>query len=459
MPTDLITSSNPHEPGQTVAAVAVASPGDVADAVREARAAQRIWARMGAGARAEALFAAAHAIDASRADLEELVVREVGKPRSEAAAEVSRAGAVTRYFAQAVLGAVGSVYGGMAPGTLAFTRRRPLGVAGLITPWNFPAAIPIWKAVPALAAGNGVILKPSPESAAVADALHAVVAEQLPPGLFAVTHGGVGTGEALVDAVDVVSFTGSTSAGRHVISRATGRGIPVQAEMGGHNVVIVLPDADLEATASTVVGAVTGYAGQKCTATRRIIVVGPPEPFLAALEEAMGQVVSGDPSRRDVTVGPVINDQSRARIEEAIDEATAGGAEVLRAPRAETSTGWYITPTLLLDPDPRNTVMTEEVFGPVASVVPVLDLDEALREANRVDLGLVAAVHGRDLPTLLRAVDGLEAGMIRINTATTGVDFHTPFGGDKASSHGPKELGPSAQDFFTKSQTVSAAAV
>lgn len=455
MSSKVVESHNPHDPSDLVGQFEVATKDDVLDLVGAAQQTQHDWARAGAAYRADALSAVADVVKLRGQELEDLIVREVGKPRAEARGEVARAAAIIRFYAQAPFAATGSYLPGASAGGSTITRRRPLGVAGLITPWNFPLAIPVWKSLPALAAGNAVVLKPSPDAAGVAALLGEILTECLSTGLFAVAHGEAATAEALIDASDVVSFTGSTHVGRSVISRTTANFKPVQAEMGGHNVSVVLPDADVDAVARVLVPAVVNYAGQKCTATRRIVVVGPADRLVRALRSVLADVVSGDPDALGVAAGPVINEQSKRRVDLAIEDAIAGGAEPLHVRDTYPSEGWYVTPTILLEPDHSSIVMTEEVFGPVASIMSVESIDDAIREANRIDLGLVSSVHGRDMPTVHKVANALESGMVRINAPTTGVDFHSPFGGDKGSSFGARELGATAVDFFSKTQTVT----
>src|SRR5581483_10985029 len=258
----LLRSTSPQRPDDLVAEVPAADAGTVGKAADLARAVQPEWAAAPPATRAAALDAAATAVAAASAALTDLVVREVGKPRTEAAGEVARAVGILRYYAQQVYDPIGAVH---TPGTgagLAYTRRRPRGVAGLITPWNFPLAIPLWKAAPALAYGNAVLLKPAPQATACALRLHELIAPHLPDGLLAVLPGNAEAGQAVVAEADAVSFTGSAAVGSAVASAAVARGVPVQAEMGGQNPAVVLPDADPEAAARQIAAAAFGFAGQ-----------------------------------------------------------------------------------------------------------------------------------------------------------------------------------------------------
>ena len=282
-----------------------------------------------------------------------------------------------------------------------------------------------------------------------------LLAPALPDGLFQVLPGGAGTGKALLDQVDCLSFTGSVAVGRQVAVAATERGIPSQAEMGGLNASIVLPDADPERAATVVAGAAMGYAGQKCTATSRAIVVGDPGPFTEALVAAVRELAVGDPAETATVVGPVITEQAMRRVADAAEEAAAGGGRVLTGGRALDGKGWFVAPTLVdsLGPDAR--LAQEEVFGPIAVVLAVADEDEAVAVANGVPYGLVGSVFTRDLDRALGLAARLDTGMIRVNAPTSGVDFHAPFGGEKDSSFGPREQGKAAKELYTSTRTVT----
>ncbi|MGW1200247.1 aldehyde dehydrogenase family protein, partial [Streptomyces sp. NPDC002536] len=419
------------------------------ETVARARAAQPGWPAAGAAARSAALTAVAAGIEAAADELAALAVREVGKPIAEARAEVARTAAIWRYYAQAPYEPAGAVHETAAGAGLLLTRRRPHGVAGLVTPWNFPFAIPSWKTAPALAAGNTVVLKPAPEATACALRLAAIVQQAVPEDVFTVLPGGAAEGNALVSAADVVSFTGSTAVGRAVAARATARGIPAQAEMGGLNAAIVLPDADIAQAAAHIAAAVAGYAGQKCTATGRVVAVGTAlAPLREALAEALRAVPVGDPADAATVCGPLIGERARDHVEAAWD-----GAVVLAGGSVPDGPGWYAAPVLVEKVPPGHRLLHEEVFGPVAALLPADDLAEAVRIGNSVPYGLVTSVHTADLDAALHGLDRLDTGMIRINAPTTGVDFHLPFGGTKSSGHGPREQGRAALEFYASSRT------
>jgi alpha-ketoglutaric semialdehyde dehydrogenase len=452
----MIRSFSPQAPDDLVVEVPAAGPDAVASAVARGRAAQRDWARGPVADRAKALGAGADAVAGAASELVDLMVREVGKPLGEARGEVARAVAILRYYAQQVFEPVGAVHEPSLTGLL-YTRRRPRGVTGLITPWNFPLAIPLWKAAPALAFGNAVVLKPAPQATAVALRLAEVLAGSVPEGVFTVMPGDVETGRSLVDASDVVSFTGSTTAGRAVAAAATARGIPVQAEMGGQNPAIVLPDADVASTSAQIAAAAMGFAGQKCTATKRVIVVGDPAPFREALVAAVEGLVVGDPADAATAVGPVIDEAARDRVIRSAEDGVSAGGRLLAGGKELGLPGWFVGPTLIEDVPVDHPLACQEVFGPIATLHAVGTLREAVGLANRVEHGLAAGVYTRDLSAALTVSDALEAGLVKVNAPTTGVDFYLPFGGEKASSLGLREQGKAAQEFYTSLHTVTLA--
>jgi aldehyde dehydrogenase (NAD+) len=422
-------------------------------AVRRAAAAFEEWRAQPAAARGAALARVGDRLAAQASPLADLIVGEVGKPIREARGEVARAVAICRYYAQLVLAPDGETYPAADPAAWLVTRRFPRGVCGLITPWNFPLAIPLWKAAPALVYGNAVVLKPAPQGTAVAQAVEELLAMELPDAVFALVTGDNTPGRALVGHNDVaaVSFTGSIPVGRQVAATAAGRGATVQCELGGQNPSIVLADADLDRAAATIAQASMGYAGQKCTATSRVIVEGPVyaelRDRLVAAIESMGLF---DPANESCEIGPLIDEGARTRALEAL-RATDG--RTLTGGAAPGRDGWYLAPTLVEVDDARDVLAQEEVFAPVAALLRAPSVDAAVELANGVRHGLVAAVFTSQLERTLGLATRLEAGLVRANAATSGVDFHAPFGGSKASSIGPREQGLAARDFYTESRT------
>ena len=452
-----IQSRSPQDQSEVVVEAPAADRDTVARAFATAREAAREWSRA-ALARADALSAAADGLQAAKDDVVDLMVREVGKPVTEATQEHARGVRILRYHAQAALDADGELFPAAPPAdprTLVMARRRPRGVAGLITPWNFPIAIPLWKAAPALAYGNTVVLKPASDAIGCALRLAEILAAALPEGAFNVVTGPGEAGRAVVDLADVVSFTGSTTVGLGVAQQATARGIPSQCEMGGLNASIVLPDADVEAAAKVIAGAAMGYAGQKCTATSRVIVVGDAAPVTEALVAAVEGLATGDPAEATTVVGPVINPPARDEVVEAARSAPADGGRVVTGGRALDGPGLFVSPTVVDGQAPDAALAREEVFGPIVTVLAAGSGEQAVAISNDVPYGLVTSIFTRDLDAVLDLVDRVDTGMIRVNQPTSGVDFHAPFGGEKQSSFGPREQGKAAREHYTATHTIT----
>jgi acyl-CoA reductase-like NAD-dependent aldehyde dehydrogenase len=448
------TSVNPHDPADVVGEWETTGAAEASAAVGRAVQAARVWRDTPAAARAKALSDVAFSLEQRGAQVSEMVVREVGKPVSEARAEVARAVAILRYFAQAALAPDGETLPAADPGQLLLARHVPVGVAALITPWNFPVAIPLWKAAPSLAFGNATLLKPSSAAAATALLIGDIIAPHVPAGVFQVVLGGGATARALIDdpGVAAVSFTGSSAVGREISVRAAARGCRVQAEMGGQNPSVVLEGADVDRAAATIAYAAMGYAGQKCTATSRVIVAGAIyDQFRDALTAAIEALGVVDPADEKTLVGPVIDAGSRSA---AVAAVAGSGGRVLTGGRPLDEPGFYLAPTLVELDEPAGPLATEEVFAPVAALMRASSADAAVQIANDVRYGLVASVFTSDLGEALRLTRRLDAGMVRVNAPTSGVDFNAPFGGAKDSSYGPREQGQAARAFYTESRTI-----
>jgi alpha-ketoglutaric semialdehyde dehydrogenase len=448
-------SVNPHDPADVIGEWPAADQAEVAAAVGRAAEVAPGWAHAGGPARATALGSAANALAERAGEVTEQVIREVGKPRSEAAGEVARGIAILRYYAQVALLPDGETIPAAGSGTLLLARHRPVGVTALITPWNFPIAIPLWKAAPSLAFGNATVLKPAGAATGTALLLHEIVAPHLPAGVFQIVLGDAGPGRALADHPDVaaVSFTGSVPVGRDVVARVAGRGGRVQAEMGGQNASIVLADADLGRAATAIAYAAMGYAGQKCTATSRIIVADAVyEQFRPILVDAIGALGVVGPAEDKTLVGPVISERAR---DSALAAVAGSGGQVLAGGTAVDAPGYYLAPTVVELASPAGPLATEEVFAPVAALLRAATPQDAVQIANEVRYGLVASVFTRDLGQALTLTDQLDAGMVRVNAPTSGVDFQAPFGGAKQSSYGPREQGLAARNFYTETRTIT----
>ncbi|MHB1065051.1 MAG: aldehyde dehydrogenase family protein [Georgenia sp.] len=454
---DLVTSRSPQDPGDICIQTRAYDAAAVHAAAATGRRVQQQWWASGPTERADTLAAVAEQLERRREEITTLMVREVGKPLTEARGEVARAIGIARYVSQLALAPAGSVLPARA-GTRLWHERRPKGLAGIITPWNFPLAIPLWKLLPALAAGNSVLLKPSPDATATAQVLGSIFDDVAPRGLVQVVPGHGEAGEAVVAAADVVSFTGSEHVGSAIVVAAARRAVPIQAEMGGQNAAIVLEDADIDATARAVAAAAMGFAGQKCTATRRAVIVGSATRRALvrdALVAAVEGLEVGDPSRESVRVGPVISAASALRVADAAGATQLAGGRVLTGGTVRPEGAAFMAPCVVDEVAPDHPLSQEELFGPFLVLQDAATVDEAVALAEGVRYGLVTSIHGRDLPMLLSVVDRVQTGMIKVNAPTTGVDFHGPFGGERDSSYGPREQGMGALDFYSSARTVT----
>ncbi len=418
--------------------------GEVASAVAAADEAFERWVTTPGPSRGEVLFRAASLVEGETDRLAGALTDEIGKPLRESRGEVARTAAILRFFAGEGRRAGGRVYPSDG-GDLAFSLREALGVVALVTPWNFPLAIPAWKLAPALVAGNTVVLKPAEEASHAATALaRCLVDGGLPAGVLNVVCGDADAGRSLVadERVAAVSFTGSSGAGEEVRLTTARRGIRAQLELGGKNVAIVLSDADLGKAASAIAAGAFAFAGQKCTATglvlaERRIAAG----LIAALGRARERIVVGSPSDERTDCGPLIRDGARQR-------AVGLGAKPRPGP------GYFVDPVLRTDVGPSDPPSVEELFAPVLPVVAVEGLDEALAIAAKLSTGLSAAIHTKDSASTLRFLGKMRAGVLAVNRSTTGLEVQAPFGGLKASGFGPKEQGPDALEFYSDSKTV-----
>jgi aldehyde dehydrogenase (NAD+) len=456
----LLTHVNPSDARDVVGSVPEGTREEVDAAVREAEQALPGWRRLAGPVRAEHLYRWSRVIEGKREELAAALSREVGKPITEARGEIARCETILRYFAGEAVRPVGDVIPAQAEGLLQFTQREPLGVVGLVTPWNFPAAIPMWKAAPALAFGNTVVLKPAEVASHVATLLaETAQLAGLPAGVFNIVLGvGRVVGDALVRSpgVRAVSFTGSSEAGARVAAICAERNVRFQTEMGGKNVVIVLRDADLDQAARLTAAGAMRYAGQKCTATSRAVVAREVrDAFSKKLREQVDALPLGPVEDAAAAVGPMISAAARASVLSALEgnggRRVHGGTPPTDARLAH---GFYVTPALVEDVDPDSALAQDELFGPVLAVFAANDIQEAIALANRTRYGLSASLFTRDLRSALEYVHRIEAGLVRVNGDTTGVDPHAPFGGVKGSSSGTREQGPAAREFYTEIKTV-----
>lgn len=434
-------------------------------AVEAATEALDLWAHAGIQARADALERVAQQLLVRSDELGTLLALEEGKTKTEAVAEVVRAAAIFRFFAGEAIRHAGDHLPSVRPGVEIDVTRGPVGVVGLITPWNFPIAIPAWKIAPALAWGNCVVFKPAELVPGSAWALAEIIASAgFPPGVFNLVCGpGREVGQALLEdpRVDAVSFTGSVATGGRVIQACAARGARVQAEMGGKNPLVVLDDADLELAVQCAVQGGYYSTGQRCTASSRFIVTrGIHLKFVAALREAVASLRVGHALAPETQIGPVVDASQLATDLEYLEIGRAEGAELAcggEVLKRETR-GHFLAPALFVDADPAMRIAREEIFGPIACVIVARDYEAALDLANDSEFGLTAGICTTSLKYATHFKRHAQAGMVMVNLPTAGVDYHVPFGGYKSSSYGPREQGRQAAEFYTRLKTAYTAA-
>jgi aldehyde dehydrogenase (NAD+) len=440
---------NPFD-DSVVALVASGTAEIVNDAVAAAKAAQPAWAATPAPTRGAILLDAAEILRGRQRVVAEDLVREEGKTLAEAMGEVRRAIDVLRFFGSLGWRASGDVFPSNTPDTMVYTRREPLGVIGLITPWNFPIAIPAWKLAPALVTGNTVVLKPAELTPRSVHNLAAVLAEAgLPEGALNIVNGrGSVVGEALSAHPDIaaVSFTGSTAVGEHIRTVVQGRRGRVQLEMGGKNALVVLDDADPILAAKVAASGGFGLTGQACTATSRVMATGKiHDAFVDELARLAGQITPGDGLADGITMGPVVSDAQLATDLAALAKAKADGDVI-----GGEADGRLLRPAVVTGLAPDHSVVTDEVFGPLIAVLPTAGLDAAIDAVNSSVYGLAAGICTSSLASAQRFAAQAHAGVIKVNRPTTGLDLNVPFGGVKASSTNTfREQGEAALEFYT----------
>lgn len=454
---NLICSREPAFPDRIVAEVPMISTQELHAAIAAGSESVPRW-RFDTAARSHALQMWSDRMLAEVERLTDVTVREVGKPVREARAEVLRAVGILRYYAQAVYDPIGEVFPGADGTSETIVRSIPVGVVAAICPWNFPVAIPVWKIAPALAYGNAVVFKPASAAVGTAKILVELSRPDVPEDVLAFAPMPSDRVSVLLDdpEISAVSFTGSEQVGHQVIQRVASREGAVQAEMGGVNASVVLGDADLHYAAATITGAAMSYAGQKCTATSRIVVERQvAHEFADQLVAAISELRVGDPADVDTDVGPLIDATAHATVSRSVTDALQRGASVVASAAPGPDVGWFYPPTVLAVSNPADTFMQSETFGPVAALYTVDSADEAIQIANGTRYGLSAAVFGSDSDRTRKVADSLHAGMVRINGSTTGADFWTPFGGEGDSGYGPREQGRAAREFFTHTRTLT----
>ena len=455
-----VSNQNPSDLSDVIGHYDQASGGQVKEAIEAARTGQKAWAETGLEARYSVLMAIGDELIDRKDELGELLSREEGKPLAEGKGEVYRSGQFFHYYAAEVLRQLDERVASVRPGIEVETRREPLGVVGVISPWNFPMATAVWKIAPALAFGNAVVFKPANLVPASAWALTEIISRQtLPSGTFnLVTGNGREAGEALITSPDIqaVSFTGSLEVGRHVASATAANLVKCQLEMGSKNALIVLDDADLDlAVDAAFAGAYSG-SGQKCTASSRLIVTDAVhDQFVEKLTAKLAASPVGPAVSPDTAIGPIASESQLKSIQHWVETAREEGATLAFGgePVNVGTEGYYMQPALFTGTTNDMAINRDEVFGPVACVIRVPDYESALVTLNDTQYGLTAGLITQSLKHASDFKARAETGCVMINLATAGTDYHVPFGGRKNSSFGPREQGRYAREFYTVVKT------
>ncbi len=458
--TDASENISPSDTKDVVGLYARGSAEDTKTAIAAAKAAFPAWSRSGILERHAILKKTADEILARKEELGKLLAREEGKILPEAIGEVTRAAQIFDFFAGEALRLTGEVVPSARPGITVEITREPLGVIGIITPWNFPIAIPAWKIAPALCYGNTVVFKPAelvPGCAwAIVDILHRA---GLPKGVLNLVMGsGSVVGQAMLDSRDLggITFTGSTGTGKRVALASIEHNRKFQLEMGGKNPMVVLDDADLNVAVEAAANSGFFSTGQRCTASSRLIVTeGIHDKFVAAMTDKLKSLTVDNALKAGTHIGPVVDERQLKQDTDYIEIGKSEGAKLAFGGEvvSRDTPGFYLQPTLFTEATNQMRISQEEIFGPVVSVIRVKDYDEALAVANDTPFGLSAGIATTSLKHATHFKRNSEAGMVMVNLPTAGVDFHVPFGGRKASSFGSREQGKYAAEFFTVVKT------
>ena len=460
---ETFVSTNPAHTSEVIGRYQKSTAADIEDAIDVAVRAQPGWAATPAPERGEILLRAALLLDEEKEELAILMTREMGKLLKETRGDVQTAIDVAKYVAGEGRRAEGETVPSALPNKFCMTMRQPIGIVGIITPWNFPLAIPAWKTFPALLAGNAVVLKPASDTPLLVLKLADILQRAgLPTGVLNVVTGpGSTLGDALVSnkRVNMISLTGSTEVGRRV-AEICGRDLRRCAlELGGKNAVIVLEDADLDLAAASVTLGAFGTTGQRCTATSRVIVQKSVQKvFTDRLVAAAEKLRVGDGLDPDVDMGPLVNTGRVKAVQEYAEIGKQEGAKLVLGGSPLTGgdyrEGAYYEPTIFTDVAPSMRIAREEVFGPLLSIVPIDSYEEAIKVANSTEYGLSTAIFTESSRLSFRAMRDIESGLVYINAPTTGAEIHMPFGGMKASGNGHRELGKKAVEEFSETKTI-----
>lgn len=449
-----VADINPSDISDVVGHMVVAEPEMVPRALEVARAAQSNWAESGLEMRKSCLDGIGAELMDRADEIGKLLSREEGKPLAEGRGEVYRAGQFYQYYGAECLRQIGESAPSIRPNIHIDIGREPLGVVGLITPWNFPIAIAAWKMAPALAYGNTVVLKPSELTPATSWALAEIVNRHVPKGVFNMLmgDGAIGAQLAASSGLDGISFTGSVATGRQIAQAAISHMTRLQMEMGSKNAIAILNDANMELAVDCAVAGAYGASGQKCTAASRLIVeAGVYDEFVEKFTQAAQVLKVGDALAEGTQIGPVVSEQQMLRILHYVDVAQKEGATLAfgGAALSHTPKGYYVPPTLFVNTHNHMRLNREEVFGPVTAIIKADDYDQALNISNDTDFGLSSAIITSSLKYASHFKRHSRSGCVLVNLPTAGLDYHVPFGGRKASSYGPREQGQHARDFYT----------
>ncbi|RPK10780.1 alpha-ketoglutaric semialdehyde dehydrogenase GucD [Priestia endophytica] len=460
---ETIKSTSPMNKEEVVGYVQKSTKNDLEKAIQSAHKVKKTWRKIGQAQRGQYLFKVADILEKNLNDIAETMTREMGKTLPEAKGETARGVAILRYYAGEGMRKEGDVIPSSDCDALMFTKRTPLGVVGVITPWNFPVAIPIWKIAPALVYGNTVVFKPATDAAVTAAKVIDCFAQAgLPEGVLNfVTGSGSIIGQGLIDhpLLNAITFTGSENAGQKVAQSAAARGIKFQLEMGGKNPLIVTKDADLDSAVEAAISGGFRSTGQKCTASSRVIVESVVyESFKEKLVEEISKITVGNGLNEGVWMGPCASESQFNSVKKYIEIGKEEGAVLVTGGGElkgdEFDKGYYISPTVFENVKPEMRIAQEEIFGPFITLINAKDLEEAIEIANDTKYGLSASIFTTNINALLEFVDEIEAGLVRINAESAGVELQAPFGGMKASSTGSREQGEAAKEFYTAIKTI-----
>ncbi|MFZ4453735.1 aldehyde dehydrogenase family protein [Salibacterium aidingense] len=449
---------NPSNLSKRVGVLYKVSSNVVEEAAKVARQSQLEWASLSGMKKGTTLENMAVKLEENIEEVATLASSEMGKPIKEMKGEVARGIQLLRYYAAEGTRSDGDIIPSADSQVHQYSKRVPLGVVGIITPWNFPVAIPIWKMAPALICGNAIVWKPAKQATLTASKLMDIFQDVLPSGLINMLIGsGSQVGNTLIEKakIDALSFTGSTATGMHVASTCASRNIKYQTEMGGKNVAVVLDDADLDQTVSAIISGAFTSAGQKCTATSRIVADKKIIPALKErLQKAVAELRVGEALNELSFLGPVSSKNQYEKINEYISLAKKEANIVAEVETiASDNDGYYIHPLIVDGIGSNHTLVQEEVFGPVAVILEAEDFDEAIEIANNTDYGLSASIFTNDLNRSHQFLERSKVGMVRVNLETAGVEYQAPFGGMKMSSSHTREQGQAALEFYSETKT------